>query len=115
MGLSQTCEIKLKNKFQRGNRNLITDIPGVRVGQVTLQNAEKAIHTGVTVILPHGGNLFKEKVPAGVSIINGFGKSAGLIQVHLGERQRAAAIYPISHIGSRIHRGRNQNGVGWQG
>ena len=81
MGLSQTCEIKLKNKFQRGNRNLITDIPGVRVGQVTLQNAEKAIHTGVTVILPHGGNLFKEKVPAGVSIINGFGKSAGLIQV----------------------------------
>ena len=66
MGLSQTCEIKLKNKFQRGNRNLITDIPGVRVGQVTLQNAEKAIHTGVTVILPHGGNLFKEKVPAGV-------------------------------------------------
>ena len=81
MGLSQSCEIKLKNKFQRGNRNLITDIPGVRVGQVTLQNAEKAIHTGVTVILPHGGNLFKEKVPAGVSIINGFGKSAGLIQV----------------------------------
>ena len=42
MGLSQTCEIKLKNKFQRGNRNLITDIPGVRVGQVTLQNAEKS-------------------------------------------------------------------------
>ena len=81
MGLSQSCEIKLKNKFQRGNRNLITDIPGVRVGQVTLQNAEKAVHTGVTVILPHGGNLFKEKVPAGVSIINGFGKSAGLIQV----------------------------------
>ena len=100
MGLSQSCEIKLKNKFQRGNRNLITDIPGVRVGQVTLQNAEKAIHTGVTVILPHGGNLFKEKVPAGVSIINGFGKSAGLVQVEeLGTLETPIALTNTLNVG----------------
>ena len=69
MGLSQSCEIKLKNKFQRGNRNLITDIPGVRVGQVTLQNAEKAIHTGVTVEI-----FLKKKFPQGCPLSMDLGK-----------------------------------------
>jgi D-aminopeptidase len=62
-----------------GWRNAITDVPGVRVGHVTL--AEGALRTGVTAILPHGGNLYREKVPAAVHVINGFGKSAGLMQV----------------------------------
>jgi len=58
--------------------NLITDVPGLRVGHVTL--AEGPVQTGVTAILPHGGNCFEEKLPLGFHIINGFGKSMGLVQ-----------------------------------
>ncbi|WP_426954767.1 P1 family peptidase [Muricoccus radiodurans] len=68
-----------------GARNTITDVPGVRVGHRTLI-AGGDIRTGVTAILPHGDNLFLEKVPAAVHVVNGFGKSAGLMQVEeLGE------------------------------
>ena len=81
MGLPDNCEVKIKNKFPKGKRNLITDVPGVKVGQVTLLDQEKDIHTGVTTILPHERNLFKEKVMGGVAVINGFGKSAGLVQI----------------------------------
>jgi D-aminopeptidase len=57
----------------------------VRVGQVTLA-AGDSINTGVTAILPHGGNVFQEKVPAAVSVGNGFGKLTGIAQVReLGE------------------------------
>lgn len=81
MGLPDNCAVKLQNKFAKGRKNLITDVPGVKVGQVTLENSEKDIHTGVTAIFPHRGNLFREKVMAGVAVINGFGKSTGLVQV----------------------------------
>lgn len=81
MGLPVNCEINLHSSFPKGKRNLITDVPGVKVGHVTLGDAEKNIHTGVTAILPHEGNLFRDKVLAGASVINGFGKSAGLVQV----------------------------------
>ena len=68
-----------------GDRNAITDVSGVRVGHVTMRRGE-GIRTGVTAILPHGGNLFREKVPAAVEVLNGFGKSVGLMQVtELGE------------------------------
>lgn len=60
---------------------MISDVPGVKVGHVTLKDDEKFIHTGVTAILPHEGNLFQEKVAAGACVINGFGKSAGLVQI----------------------------------
>ena len=63
----------------KGCRNLITDVPGVRVGQVTLSGEQ--METGVTAILPHEGNLFRSKVPAAVHVINGFGKSTGMMQV----------------------------------
>ncbi|RNI29158.1 DmpA family aminopeptidase [Rufibacter latericius] len=63
-----------------GQLNAITDVPGVQVGQVTL-NKGKDIRTGVTAILPHTGNLFQEKVPAAVFVGNGFGKLAGTTQV----------------------------------
>ncbi|MRZ80168.1 S58 family peptidase [Paeniclostridium sordellii] len=66
-------------ELKKGKNNLITDVDGVRVGHVTLDN--KDIKTGVTAILPHGGNIFKEKVMASTFVINGFGKSIGLIQV----------------------------------
>ncbi len=68
-----------------GPANAITDVPGVRVGQVTRREGE-SIRTGVTAILPHGGNLFQDKVPAAIVVANGFGKLAGLSQVQeLGE------------------------------
>jgi len=63
-----------------GQWNAITDVPGVKVGQVTLDAAEN-IQTGVTAILPHGGNIFQQKVPAAIYIANGFGKLAGYSQV----------------------------------
>jgi len=68
-----------------GALNAITDVPGVLVGQVTIDKGE-TIRTGVTAILPHGGNIFADKVPAGIFVANGFGKLMGLSQVReLGE------------------------------
>lgn len=68
-----------------GALNAITDVDGVRVGQVTLARGEN-VRTGVTAILPHGGNLFREKVAGAVFVGNGFGKLAGSTQVkELGE------------------------------
>lgn len=63
-----------------GKRNAITDVEGVRVGHVTLIEGD-SVRTGVTAILPHTGNLFQEKVPAGIHIANAFGKLAGSTQV----------------------------------
>lgn len=67
-----------------GPTNSICDIAGIAVGHATIDQAE--IQTGVTAILPHQGNLFADPVPAGAVVLNGFGKSAGLIQLmELGE------------------------------
>lgn len=63
-----------------GPLNAITDVAGVRVGQVTLIQG-KDIRTGVTAILPHEGNIFQEKVPAAIAVANGFGKLMGYTQV----------------------------------
>ena len=63
-----------------GKWNAITDVPGVKVGHVTLYEKE-LICTGVTAILPHSGNLFQEKVPAAVYVGNGFGKLIGFTQI----------------------------------
>ena len=68
-----------------GPLNAITDVAGVLVGHMTLV-AGDTVRTGATAILPHGGNLYQNKVPAGVFVYNGYGKSAGLSQVaELGE------------------------------
>jgi len=71
-----------------GTHNDICDVPGVRVGHATLVEGAGPlvagtgpVRTGVTAVLPHGGNLFAEKVPAAVFVLNGFGKSTGLAQV----------------------------------
>ena len=66
--------------LQPGQNNAITDVEGVLVGQVNVHDDKKGAHTGVTAILPHGGNLFKEKVPAGIFLANGFGKMTGYPQ-----------------------------------
>lgn len=63
-----------------GPLNAITDVPGVKVGQTTVVDGA-TVRTGVTAILPHGGNLFREKVPGAVFVGNAFGKLAGSTQV----------------------------------
>ncbi len=68
-----------------GPLNAITDVAGVRVGHVSLREGAR-IRTGATAILPHGGNLYQDKVPAGVVVGNGYGKLMGSTQIReLGE------------------------------
>jgi len=68
-----------------GPLNTITDVAGVKVGQVTLIDGAN-VRTGVTAILPHGGNLYQDKVPAGFAVGNAYGKFMGSTQVkELGE------------------------------
>ena len=68
-----------------GPLNAITDVAGVRVGQATVREGD-SVRTGVTAILPHGGNLFLDRVPAAIHVGNGFGKLLGVTQVaELGE------------------------------
>ena len=71
--------------FAPGARNAITDVAGVRIGQTTVIEGD-SVHTGITAVLPHGGDLFHERVPAGLHVGNGFGKLIGATQLHeLGE------------------------------
>ncbi|MFV0515065.1 MAG: P1 family peptidase [Jhaorihella sp.] len=75
-----------------GPHNAITDVKGVLVGQTTVLEGDN-IRTGVTVILPHGGNLYQDKVPAGLYVANGFGKLTGISQVvELGEIETPIAL-----------------------
>lgn len=74
--------------YEPGQENAITDIPGVKVGQKTIIEGEGdlvpgkgPIRTGLTMILPHGGNMYKEKVPAGVFVANGYGKATCIPQI----------------------------------
>lgn len=71
--------------FAPGALNAITDVAGVRVGQVTLREGDR-VRTGITAILPHGGNAYRERVPAALHVGNGFGKFVGATQLgELGE------------------------------
>jgi D-aminopeptidase len=75
-----------------GPLNAITDVPGVRVGHRTIIEGDN-IRTGVTVIVPHAGNVFQQKVPAGIVVGNGYGKFAGSTQiVELGEIETPIAL-----------------------
>ena len=78
MGLTNT-PFKI-GRGQSGAKNLITDVPGVTVGHVTLRDGDRMC-TGVTAILPHGGDLFHDKVMAASCVFNGYGKTIGLVQV----------------------------------
>lgn len=66
--------------IEPGEWNAITDVPGVKVGQVTLIKG-KNIRTGVTAILPHDGNIYQQKVPGAVYVANGYGKLTGYTQI----------------------------------
>jgi D-aminopeptidase len=67
-------------RFPPGERNALVDVPGVLVGHRTLSEGER-LRTGVTAILPHGGNLYAEKVLGACHVVNGYGKAAGLSQL----------------------------------
>jgi D-aminopeptidase len=71
--------------FTPGTANAITDVRGVLVGQVTIREGD-SVRTGVTAILPHAGNLYRDRVPAALHVGNGFGKLLGVTQLReLGE------------------------------
>ena len=67
--------------YPSGPRNAITDVEGVKVGHTTIVDGER-VRTGVTAIVPHGGNLFQDKVAGAVFVGNAFGKLAGSTQVN---------------------------------
>ena len=66
-------------KLPRGTRNAITDVAGVRVGHATVDHGDA--HTGVTVIVPCEGNVYARKPVAAAHVLNGFGKTCGLVQL----------------------------------
>lgn len=71
--------------FAPGRHNAITDVAGVRVGHATIVRGD-SVRTGVTAVLPHSGNLYRDRVPAAIHVGNGFGKLLGSTQVReLGE------------------------------
>ncbi len=88
-----------------GERNAITDIPGVSVGQITLHSGED-VRTGVTAVVPHQGNIFQNKLPAGVYTANGFGKAAGFEQVReLGNLESPILLTNTLNVGTAVEAG----------
>ena len=84
-----------------GQRNLITDVPGVRVGHCTLDRDD--CHTGVTVVMPPRHNPFTEKLTAASCVFNGFGKSQGLVQIdELGTMETPIALTNTLNVG-KVH------------
>ena len=78
--------MRVPGNYAPGPRNSITDVDGVTVGHCTLHDDATGIHTGVTVIRPHAGDVYAQKVPAAIHCANGFGKLCGAMQVaELGE------------------------------
>jgi D-aminopeptidase len=89
-------------QFAPGKLNAITDVAGVLVGQVTKLEGE-GTRSGVTAILPHGGNLYAERVPAGLAVINGYGKLAGATQLQeLGELETPIVLTNTLAVGRAV-------------
>jgi D-aminopeptidase len=88
--------------FPSGEHNGITDVSGVRVGHLSIVEGD-AIRTGVTAILPHGGNLFQQKVPGAVYVGNAFGKLAGSTQVNeLGDIETPIVLTNTLSVGAGV-------------
>jgi D-aminopeptidase len=88
--------------MEPGPHNAITDVNGVRVGQTTVISGDD-VRTGVTAVLPHGGNLFREKVAGAVFIGNAFGKLAGSTQVNeLGTIESPILLTNTLSVGTAI-------------
>ena len=85
--------------LRAGPRDAISDVAGVTVGHRTL--ADGPVQTGVTVIRPHGGDPFRDKVPAAAVVLNGFGKSVGLVQLEeLGVLETPIALTNTFSVGT---------------
>jgi D-aminopeptidase len=85
-----------------GPRNAITDVAGVKVGHTTIVSGD-AVRTGVTAILPHGGNLFRDKVAGAVFVGNAFGKLAGSTQVQeLGTIETPIVLTNTLAVGAAV-------------
>lgn len=88
-------------RMPHGPRNLITDVPGVRVGHTTIDRGD--CHTGVTVVLPPWENPYAHKLTAASCVFNGFGKSQGLVQVdELGTLETPIALTNTLNVG-KVH------------
>jgi D-aminopeptidase len=88
--------------FQPGPLNAITDVAGVAVGHTTLVEGDQ-VRTGVTVIVPHAGNVFQDKVPGAVFVGNAFGKLAGSTQVdELGTIETPIALTNTLSVGAAV-------------
>jgi D-aminopeptidase len=88
--------------FRPGPLNAITDVAGVRVGHATIVEGDH-VRTGVTVIVPHGGNVFQDKVPGAVFVGNAFGKLAGSTQVdELGTIETPIALTNTLSVGAAM-------------
>ena len=88
-------------RMPHGPRNLITDVPGVRVGHATIDDGD--VHTGVTVVMPPPANPFLDKLTAASCVFNGFGKTQGLVQVdELGSLETPIALTNTLNVG-RVH------------
>ena len=88
-------------RLPHGPNNLITDVPGVRVGHTTVDKGD--CHTGVTVVVPPVSNPFTEKLTAASIVFNGFGKTLGLVQVdELGTLETPIAITNTLNVG-KVH------------
>jgi len=85
-------------RMEKGGRNAITDVPGVRVGHCTVDNARHK--TGVTVILPCEDDIYQQKMVAACHVLNGFGKTAGLMQIEeLGTLETPIALTNTLNVG----------------
>jgi len=99
--------IPIHHHLPTGRFNAITDVAGVRVGHVTriegegeLRIGQGPVRTGITAILPHPGNIFREKVPAAVYTINGYGKATGFEQIrHLGVIESPICLTSTLNVG----------------
>jgi D-aminopeptidase len=88
--------------FTPGALNAITDVAGVTVGHTTLIDGD-SVRTGVTVVVPHGGNVFQDKVPGAVFVGNAFGKLAGSTQVdELGTIETPVALTTTLSVGAAV-------------
>ena len=90
-------------RLPSGRHNAITDVEGVLLGHVTVGGDDPAIQTGVTVVRPHPADLFREKLVASCHVINGFGKSVGLMQVaELGQLESPIVLTNTFSVAAAI-------------
>lgn len=103
--------------MEKGELDLITDVPGLKVGHFTLSDGD--VQTGVTALIPHEGDLFHEKCPAASHVINGFGKSTGLIQINeLGNIETPLILTNTLSVGTAFtacakYMMERNPGIGW--